>query len=117
MNLQSKIQLVDLAGSERLSKTGSQGETLTEAKLINLSLLALGNVISARQKKLNHVPFRNSVLTQILQDSLSGEAKTLMILQISPEENNYEETVASLNFATNARNTALGAARSSVLRD
>ena len=117
MNLQSKIQLVDLAGSERLSKTGSQGETLTEAKFINLSLLALGNVISARQKKLNHVPFRNSVLTQILQDSLSGEAKTLMILQISPEENNYEETVASLNFATNARNTALGAARSSVLRD
>ena len=107
----SKIQLIDLAGSERLGKTGTSGETLNEAKYINLSLLTLGNVISAIRQDLPYIPFRNSVLTQILKESLSGQAKMLMILQIAPEEENYEETVCSLNFASNARNTSLGAAK------
>lgn len=113
-SVHSKISLIDLAGSERLGKTGSAGETLQEAKYINLSLLTLGTVISAIQQKQSHIPFRNSVLTMLLQDSLIGDARTLMILQISPEEKNYEETVSSLNFAQNARSTSLGLAKANV---
>mmetsp|Transcript_15855 Transcript_15855/g.36783 ORF Transcript_15855/g.36783 Transcript_15855/m.36783 type:complete len:245 (+) Transcript_15855:578-1312(+) len=79
-----KLHLVDLAGSERLSKSGATGQALREAQAINKSLSALGDVIMSRAQKSNHVPFRNSALTHLLQDSLSGDAKTLMFVCISP---------------------------------
>jgi len=114
VQMKGKIQLVDLAGSERLRKTGIAGETLNETKYINLSLHTLGNVINARQQKLAHVPFRNSVLTQVLQDCLIGNAKVLMIVQIGPEKDNYEESVSSMNFASVARGTCLGAPKANL---
>jgi hypothetical protein len=82
---------VDLAGSERQSKTGSTGDRLKEASKINLSLSALGNVISALvDGKSNHIPYRDSKLTRLLQDSLGGNTKTIMIANVSPCASNYE---------------------------
>ena len=82
-----KLNLVDLAGSERQSKTQTTGQRLKEATQINLSLSALGNVISALvQGKHSHVPYRDSKLTRLLQDSLGGNTKTLMIAAISPAD-------------------------------
>lgn len=78
----SKLHLVDLAGSERLSKTGATGERLVEAQAINKSLSSLGDVIQALQAKQAHVPYRNSRLTFLLQDSLGGNSKTLMIMAV-----------------------------------
>lgn len=99
-----KLNLVDLAGSERQSKTQASGQRLEEAKKINLSLSALGNVISALVsggKK--HIPYRDSKLTRLLQDSLGGNTKTLMIAAISPADYNYEETLGTLKYATRAK--------------
>ena len=78
----SKLHLIDLAGSERLSKSAVAGDTQKEAIFINKSLSALGDVIAARKNKNSHIPFRNSTLTYFLQGSLSGDSKTLMILQV-----------------------------------
>ena len=87
----SKFNLVDLAGSERQSKTGSVGDRLYEATRINLSLTALGKVISTLVGgKSNHIPYRDSKLTRLLQDSLGGNSKTVMIATVSPWCNNYE---------------------------
>jgi kinesin family protein C2/C3 len=94
-----KLNLVDLAGSERINKSGAQGQALKEAQNINKSLFALGDVIAARSQKNSHIPFRNSTLTFLLQDSLSQDSKTLMIVCISPILYNCEETYCSLNFA------------------
>jgi kinesin family protein C2/C3 len=94
-----KLNLVDLAGSERVNKSGAQGQALKEAQNINKSLFALGDVIAARSQKNSHIPFRNSTLTFLLQDSLSQDSKTLMIVCISPVLYNCEETYCSLNFA------------------
>ena len=94
-----KLNLVDLAGSERINKSGAQGQALKEAQNINKSLFALGDVIAARAQKNSHIPFRNSTLTFLLQDSLSQDSKTLMIVCISPILYNCEETYCSLNFA------------------
>lgn len=94
-----KLNLVDLAGSERIDKSGAQGQALKEAQNINKSLSALGDVIAARAQKQSHVPFRNSTLTYLLQDSLSQDSKTLMIVCVSPVLYNAEETFCSLNFA------------------
>ncbi len=86
-----KLNLVDLAGSERQSKTNVTGEGLKEATRINLSLSALGNVISALVTgRTGHVPYRDSKLTRLLQDSLGGNTKTIMIAAISPAHYNYE---------------------------
>ncbi|XP_021732678.1 kinesin-like protein KIN-14Q isoform X3 [Chenopodium quinoa] len=107
----SKLWLVDLAGSERIAKTEAQGERLKEAQNINKSLSALGDVISALANKSQHVPFRNSKLTHLLQDSLGGDSKALMFLQISPNENDLSETICSLNFASRVKGVELGPAK------
>ena len=91
-----KLTLVDLAGSERQSKTQATGERLKEAKSINMSLSALGDVISALSTGEKFVPYRNNLLTKLLQDGLGGNAKTLMFVNISPADYNMEETVTSL---------------------
>lgn len=98
-----KLNLVDLAGSEKISKTGAVGETLEEAKKINLSLSTLGNVISSLSSEKDYVPYRDSKLTRILQDSLGGNYKTTLIVTCSPHMFNSEETAATLKFATRAK--------------
>ena len=100
-----RLNLVDLAGSERQSKTGSSGERLKEASKINLSLSALGNVISALvDGKTTHVPYRDSKLTRLLQDSLGGNSKTIMVANIGPASYNYDETLTTLRYANRAKN-------------
>ena len=100
-----KLNLVDLAGSERQSKTQAKGDRLKEATKINLSLSALGNVISALVEGNNkHIPYRDSKLTRLLQDSLGGNTKTVMIAAISPADYNFDETVTTLRYASRAKN-------------
>ncbi|EDL87304.1 rCG39031, isoform CRA_b [Rattus norvegicus] len=103
-----KLNLVDLAGSERVGKSGAEGNRLREAQHINRSLSALGDVIAALRSRQGHVPFRNSKLTYLLQDSLSGDSKTLMVVQVSPVEKNTSETLYSLKFAERVRSVELG---------
>ncbi|XP_004250527.1 kinesin-like protein KIN-14R [Solanum lycopersicum] len=110
----SKLWLVDLAGSERLAKTDVQGERLKEAQNINRSLSALGDVISALANRSSHIPYRNSKLTHLLQDSLGGDSKALMFVQISPSDKDLSETISSLNFATRVRGVELGPVRKQV---
>ncbi|XP_038116049.1 kinesin-like protein KIF3A [Culex quinquefasciatus] len=99
-----KLQLVDLAGSERQSKTQSSGLRLKEATKINLSLSVLGNVISALvDGKSTHIPYRNSKLTRLLQDSLGGNSKTVMCASVSPADSNYVETISTLRYACRAK--------------
>lgn len=100
-----KLNLVDLAGSERQSKTGATGDRLKEATKINLSLSALGNVISALvESKTQHVPYRDSKLTRLLQDSLGGNTKTVMVANMGPADYNYDETISTLRYANRAKN-------------
>lgn len=100
-----RLNLVDLAGSERQSKTGATGQRLKEATKINLSLSALGNVISALvDGKSTHIPYRDSKLTRLLQSSLGGNTKTLMIACISPADDSYDETLSTLRYANRAKN-------------
>lgn len=100
-----KLNLVDLAGSERQTKTGASGERLKEATKINLSLSALANVISALvDGKSSHIPYRDSKLTRLLQDSLGGNAKTIMVANVGPAGYNYEETLTTLRYANRAKN-------------
>lgn len=102
----AKFHFVDLAGSERAKRTGAVGATLKEGININKGLLCLGNVISALtedSKKAVHVPYRDSKLTRILQDSLGGNSKTYMIACVSPAEINIEETLNTLKYASRAR--------------
>ena len=100
-----KLNLVDLAGSERQAKTGAVGDRLKEATKINLSLSALGNVIAALvDGKSSHVPYRDSKLTRLLQDSLGGNARTVMVANLGPASYNYEESVTTLRFANRAKN-------------
>ena len=99
-----KLNLVDLAGSERQSKTGAEGDRLKEATKINLSLSALMNVISALvDGKHTHIPFRDSKLTRLLQDSLGGNTKTVMVACGSPADDNYDETLNTMRYADRAK--------------
>ncbi|CAK4090003.1 unnamed protein product [Aphanomyces euteiches] len=98
-----KLSLVDLAGSERAGKTGATAERLKEAQAINKSLSALGDVISALSTNEKFIPYRNNKLTQLMQDSLGGNAKTLMFVNISPADYNQEETQTSLSYASRVK--------------
>ncbi|KAL8231281.1 hypothetical protein R6Q57_001059 [Mikania cordata] len=105
----SKLHLVDLAGSERAKRAGSEGLRLKEGIQINKGLLALGNVISAlgddkKRKEGVHIPYRDSKLTRLLQASLGGNCKTVMIACVSPADYNAEETINTLKYANRARN-------------
>ena len=101
----AKFHFVDLAGSERIKKTGATGNTLKEGININKGLLCLGNVIAALTENTpHHIPYRDSKLTRILQDSLGGNARTYMIACVSPAESNYDETLNTLKYASRARN-------------
>jgi kinesin family protein 6/9 len=95
----SKLHLVDLAGSERVAKTNSSGSVLSEAKYINTSLFFLEMVIVALYEKATkgrtHVPYRNSMMTSVLRDSLGGNCKTIMIATINPEACHSEESLST----------------------
>ncbi|KAL3635560.1 hypothetical protein CASFOL_020107 [Castilleja foliolosa] len=110
--LRGCLHLVDLAGSERVDRSEATGDRLREAQHINKSLSALGDVIFALAQKSAHVPYRNSKLTQVLQSSLGGQAKTLMFVQLNPDVESYSETVSTLKFAERVSGVELGAARS-----
>jgi len=109
-NLYGSLDLVDLAGSERIKESGATGTTAKEAFKINGSLKVLGDVIEAIKKNQSHVPFRDSLLTKLLQNNLVGSSKTLMFVNISPRPEHANETVNSLRFATKANNTNIGTA-------
>ncbi|KAK0600915.1 hypothetical protein LWI29_019570 [Acer saccharum] len=109
--LRGSMHLVDLAGSERVDKSEVTGDRLKEAQHINKSLAALGDVIASLVQKSTHVLYMNSKLTQLLQDSLGGQAKTLMFVHISPEPDALGETLSTLKFAERVATVELGAAR------
>ncbi|PAN43745.1 hypothetical protein PAHAL_8G255400 [Panicum hallii] len=110
--LRGCMHLVDLAGSERVDKSEVVGDRLKEAQHINKSLAALGDVIASLAQKNTHVPYRNSKLTQLLQDSLGGQAKTLMFVHIAPEPDAVGESISTLKFAERVATVELGAAKS-----
>ena len=97
------LNLVDLAGSEKVGKTGATGELLEEAKKINSSLSAIGNVIHALVFKTSHIPYRDSKLTRILQESLGGNYKTTLVVTCSNHSTHLEETISTLRFAQRTR--------------
>lgn len=97
------LNLVDLAGSERQSKTHSEGDRLKEAAAINLSLSTLGIVIQKLVDQASHVPYRDSILTRLLQNSLGGNSKTLMMTAINPAHTNFDETMSTLRYADQAK--------------
>ncbi|XP_016899764.2 kinesin-like protein KIN-14P isoform X2 [Cucumis melo] len=111
-SLHGNLHLVDLAGSERVDRSEVTGDRLKEAQHINKSLSALGDVIFALAQKSSHVPYRNSKLTQVLQSSLGGQAKTVMFVQLNPDVNSYSESLSTLKFAERVSGVELGAARS-----
>ena len=102
-----KLSMIDLAGSERATKTNNAGKRLVEGANINRSLLALANCINAladRTKKSGHIPYRDSKLTRLLKDSLGGSCRTLMITNVSPASDQFDETLNSLKYANRAKN-------------
>eukprot|EP00753_Platysulcus_tardus_P003938 PLAT12506.11.p1 GENE.PLAT12506.11~~PLAT12506.11.p1 ORF type:complete len:686 (-),score=285.26 PLAT12506.11:8-2065(-) len=99
-----RLYLVDLAGSEKVSKTGAAGQTLAEAKTINKSLSTLGQVITAlTSSRASHIPYRDSKLTRVLQESLGGNARTALVLNCSPSSYNEMETLSTLRFGSRAK--------------
>ncbi|KAE8355694.1 P-loop containing nucleoside triphosphate hydrolase protein [Aspergillus coremiiformis] len=99
-----KLNLVDLAGSENIQRSGAENKRATEAGLINKSLLTLGRVINALVDKSPHIPYRESKLTRLLQDSLGGRTKTCIIATVTPSRSNMEETISTLDYAFRAKN-------------
>jgi len=112
-----RLYLVDLAGSERVGKSGATGATLKEAQHINKSLSALGDVMSALQSKQKFIPFRNSKLTYLMQNSLGGHAKTIMFINICPTNEHCVETLSSLKFAKRVSKVELGKAEADVTKN
>ncbi|KAF8541673.1 P-loop containing nucleoside triphosphate hydrolase protein [Trichophaea hybrida] len=100
----AKLNLVDLAGSESVGRSGAENKRAREAGMINQSLLTLGRVINALVDKSSHIPYRESKLTRLLQDSLGGRTKTTIIATISPAKMNLEETMSTLDYASRAKN-------------
>uniref|UniRef100_A0A7I4EPZ7 Kinesin-like protein n=1 Tax=Physcomitrium patens TaxID=3218 RepID=A0A7I4EPZ7_PHYPA len=115
--VKGKLSFVDLAGSERVKKSGSSGEQLKEAQSINKSLSALGDVISALATEEQHIPYRNHKLTMLMSDSLGGNAKTLMFVNISPAESNLDETHNSLCYATRVRSIINEASKNTTTKE
>ncbi|KAI4256564.1 MAG: hypothetical protein L6R42_006144, partial [Xanthoria sp. 1 TBL-2021] len=99
-----KLNLVDLAGSENIQRSGAENKRAAEAGLINKSLLTLGRVINALVERGSHIPYRESKLTRLLQDSLGGRTKTCIIATVSPAKSNLEETISTLDYAFRAKN-------------
>jgi kinesin family protein 11 len=99
-----KLNLVDLAGSENIQRSGAENKRAAEAGLINKSLLTLGRVINALVDRSPHIPYRESKLTRLLQDSLGGRTKTCIIATVSPAKSNLEETISTLDYAFRAKN-------------
>jgi len=112
--IKGSLYLVDLAGSERVRKSEVEGKALKEAQHINKSLSALGNVMEALDRKASHIPYRDSKLTYLLQNSLGGNSRTMMVVNACPHNNSYDETAFALKFAIRVRRINLGSAQKNV---
>jgi len=115
--IKGKLNLVDLAGSERILKSKAEGERVKEAMNINQSLTSLGKVFLALMGKQKHVPYRDCKLTHYLKDSLGGQSKTMMIVQVSPSQNDIEESLSTLQFGQRVSGIEKGQISKSIMED